>query len=191
MMARHFNPVEVLVSTARRLSLVTFSLILALSLASGCKRGPKVDPMKAAMSSYKQAIEPPIQKSEEIARLFVQIVLDDKGNPNPDNAAKRIETEIIPKAQEFLDAIKAIQPTDANLIDLHKVLVQAATLRLEGYQQLAQGFAQKNMDLFTQGQKKVTESKIQEDTFVARADQLMRAQGYELVYFAAPPPAAP
>jgi len=139
------------------------------------------------MAAYKQSVEPPIQKSEEIAKVFVQIVLDDKGNPDPDRAAQRIQSEVLPKAQEFLEQVKTITPRQQGLVDLHQFLVQAATLRVEGYQQIVDGYSKKNLETFTQGQKKVTESKIQEDNYIAQADRLLRNYGYELVYFSAPP----
>jgi hypothetical protein len=166
--------------------------LLLAALTSACKKAePAVDPFYAALTSYKQAVEPPIQKSEELQKVFVQIVLDDKGSPDPDRAAQRMQQEILPRAQEFLDQVKAVQPTEKTLQDLHAVLVAAATLRQEGYKLILDGFAQKNLDTFTQGQKKVTESKIQEENYISQTDQLMNSYGLELSYFAAPPAVSP
>ena len=174
-----------------RPSIFVLALCLTLGLTSACNSGPAEDPFKTAVASYKNAVEPPLQKSEEIGKVFMQIVLDDQGAPNPDKAAERIKNEVVPKAQEFVDAVQAIQVKEQALVELHQYLQQTAQLRLEGYQAIADGYTQKNLELFTQGQKKVTDSKIQEENFVARADQVMRSQGYTLTYFAPAMSAAP
>ncbi len=158
-------------------------LFVVMGMSIGCGGGQEVDPVAKAIESYKTAVEPAIQESEAISKVFVQIVLEDKGKPDPDKAAKRIETEVLPRAKRFLEQVEAIQPKDKNLAEIHKFLVQVANLRLEGYQDLIKGYNSNDLDLFTQGKKKITESKIQENTYIDRARQLFASYGYKLEYF--------
>ncbi len=157
----------------------------AAALGTGCGGGGQSsDPVAVAVVQYKSAVEPVLQKSEEVSKIFVQIVLEDKGKPDPDRAAKRIETEVIPRAKTFYDDVSAIKPSDPNIAEIHKFLVQVAKLRLEGYQSVIKGYSENDLELFTEGKKMITESKIQENTFIDRAGQFMRAYGQKLVYFA-------
>ena len=166
-----------------RSSWVCLWLVTAVLASPACGGGQSVDPVAKAIESYKAAVEPVIQKSEAISKVFVQIVLEDKGKPDPDKAAKRIETEVLPRAKTFADEVSAIQPSDPNIAEIHKFLVQVATLRLEGYQKLIKGYNGNDLELFAQGKKAISESKIQENTYIERARQLFAAYGYKLDYF--------
>ncbi len=164
---------------------VGLAVMLAPGLGCG-GGGSAADPVAEAVAQYKAAVEPPIQKSEAIAKTFVEIVLANKGNPDPDQAAQRIESEIIPRAKTFLEEVTAIQPENEKVAAIHKFLVQVAQLRLEGYTDLVKGYKENDLDLFNQGRKKITESKIQENAFIEQASQLMGSYGYKLEYYAPP-----
>jgi len=168
---------------------LTLSVALSLLLfVSGCgKKAPQIDPVTQAITTYKNLVEPPIQESEQIAKFFVQIVLEDKADPDPDRVAEQLKTKIVPAATTCAEKVQGIKPADKNLNTLHQYLVDAAQYRLEGYQEMLQGYQQNDMELFTQGQKKMANSKIKEDDYISRMNLLMRAHGLELHYFAVPP----
>lgn len=169
--------------SARHFSRIILALCLSLLIFSACNKGQGVDPLAEPIEQYKAAVEPPIQKSEMIANIFVQIVLEDKSNPDPDKAAQRIASDVIPKAKVFVEEVNKIQPKDPTLAEIHQFLLQVATLRMEGYTSIVEGYSQNNLELFNEGHKKITESKIQENTYVDRADAFMGAHGYRLTYF--------
>lgn len=177
------------VAGLQALALLTVGLTVTVSSSAaltGCNRAPEVNPVREAVNAYKIAVEPPLARSEEIARLFVQIVTDGQGKPDPDQAAKRIEAEVLPKAKEFSDLINAIQVTEPSVQEVHQHVVLVAKLRLEGYQQVVKGYTEKNLDLFSEGQKKLRDSKVEEEEFSSRALALMRSQGLELAFFTQP-----
>ena len=168
--------------TLRLAGLLMLSASLFLS-TTACKQQPKVDPLLEATTSYKTAVEPALARSEAMARIFVQTVTESQGKPDPDKAAARLESELLPKAREFSDQVNAIQVTEPQVHEAHQYLVRVAKLRLEGYEQVVKGYKEKNLDVFSEGQKKLRDSKIEEEEFSTRALQLMHSQGLELAIF--------
>ncbi|MFM7203236.1 MAG: hypothetical protein ACKO6N_20815 [Myxococcota bacterium] len=163
-------------------------LVLTLVLgAPACKSTPQVDPLTEALTAYKTAVEPALAKNEELSKIFVQLVNEGQGKIDSDAAAKRLESELLPKAKEFSDLVNTIQVTDPQVQALHEVLVKVAKLRLEGYQQVVTAYNSKMMDQFTEGRTKLKESKImEEDEFAAKLIPLMASHGLELTLFATP-----
>lgn len=171
----------------RRMSAYTLcALSLLAVLAFGtvaCKQQAAVDPLLEAATNYKTAVEPALASSEGIARLFVQVVTESQGKPDPDKAVGRLETELLPKVKEFTDKVNAIQVAEPQIQEAHQYLVRVAKLRQEGYEQVVKGYKEKNLELFSDGQKKLRDSKIEEEEFSTRALQLMHSQGLELTIF--------
>ena len=163
-------------------------LVLALTLLSGpgCKSEPQVDPHFEAVTAYKKALEGALQKNEELSRQFVELVSSAQGKLDPDQASQKISADVLPKLQEFQKLVGEIQSTDPAVTETHQFLTKVATLRVEGYQAVLKGFGEKNMDVFNEGQKKIRDSKIEEEEFFSRADTLFRSQGMDFQAFTAP-----
>lgn len=162
------------------------AMTLTLLASPGCKSEPQVDPHLEAVTAYKQALEGALQKNEELSRQFVDLVTSAQGKLDPDQASQKISADVLPKLQEFQKLVGDIQSTDPVVTETHQFLTKVATLRVEGYQSILKGFSEKNMDAFNEGQKKIRDSKIEEEEFFSRADTLFRSQGMDFQAFSAP-----
>lgn len=159
---------------------------LTLCILTAC--GPKEDPGKAAFLAYKSQVEVPLQQEEALSKLFVAIIQDKN---EVDQSVARLKAEGIPLAQTYLDAVKAIQPAETNLKDLHDRLIKSAQGQLEGYQAVVQGYEAKDMNLFNSGREKITQSKIEEETYIADLDKAASGYATTVTYFASGAAPAP
>lgn len=154
-------------------------LVAAALLAVACG-GEKVDPVQAALSAYEPIIEPVLHEQEGISKLFVTITLD---KVEPAGAIDRIKTQAIPKSQQLLDQVQGIQVSEPTVQGIHQQLVEASTLRLEGYKLMVKGFEEKSLDTFNQGRQKLTDSKIREENYVTQLDRLSKQYGIKIDFF--------
>ena len=163
---------------------LTLALLGASLLWTACG-GQEVDPVGAALVAYEPVIEPVLHEQENISKLFVAITLD---KIEPPDAIGKIKAEAVPMSKALLDKVQAIQISEPTVQGLHQTLTQAATLRLEGYQLMVDGFERKDLAAFNEGKKKLTNSKISEETYISQLDSLSKQYGVKIDFF---PPSGP
>lgn len=156
--------------------LPALALLVALT---GCK-SEQVDPVQQALVAYEQPIEPILHKQEDISKLFVAITLDKN---DADAAVARLGSEGVPLSQKVVEELQGFQISEPTLAALHQTLIEAATLRVEGYKMMVQGYQDKNLDMFAQGRQKVTDSKIREDTYISQINQLSARYGIKIDFY--------
>jgi len=159
--------------------LAALPLVFALVVNSGCG-GDKASPVQTALTAYKPVIEPNLQEGETLSKLFVAITLD---KVETEEAIRRMKEEAIPLAEKLLEQAQAIQISEPMVQGLHQKLVDASTLRVEGYKLMVQGYNEKNLEIFQQGRQKITDSKILEETYFGDLNRLALENGLQIQFF--------
>ena len=159
------------------------SLVVAVLLGLTACGETQGDPVHMAVTAYEGAIEPVLLEQENISKLFVAITLD---KMDPDQAIAQIKGQAVPQSRALLERLQGFQISEPTVQALHQTLIEAASLRVEGYQAMVEGYETKNMDLFFEGREKVTKSKILEETYVGKLDQLASSYGVRIDFFAVP-----
>ncbi len=162
--------------------LCPLGLLLMLALG-GVSYGQAEDPVKKAISAYETTMSPVLLINDKIANTFVTLVLQAQGSPDVLKAVERIEKEVIPQSRIFLEKVESYKPKQPQVAEAHAFLVEAAKLRLEGYEDIVAGYRNRDYERFNAGKEKVTQSKIEEDKYIDAIETLAHAHGLGFSFF--------
>ena len=153
--------------------LIPAALMVALA---GCGGG---DPLAKDVADYHARVTPMLQINQSMAQQFLELTSELKADSiSSDQIAKRWESQIVPQAAELKNEALAIEPSTAELQDLHSQLTFSWSERAEAYQQMLDAFQGNQPDKFKKAFDRNLKAKLTEEQYFNQINVLL--QPYDL-----------
>lgn len=154
-------------------------VVMLLCLVPACGKS-----QDQGIAAYHASMDALMAQNAAVASRFLVLakaVHKDKVDPN--EIIKRIKTEVIPESDRLKDEIAAVKTRNPELEQLHAQAVNAWKLQAQGYHDVVTAWETNKPDLFNEGQRKIGQAKVLEETFIKDANAIMEPVGYHLEEF--------
>ncbi len=159
------------------LAFLCFLLLPMLLLSCG-------DPMADEIASYHAAMDPLMRQNTRLANKYLALAKAiHKEKSDSDQIVERIETEIIPLANQLKESMANIQTSSQQLTGLHQKAVAAWSNQAQAYRDLVAAYHGNDLESFNKAHGKVGEAKVMAEAYVREINNLMEPYGYHLDEF--------